>query len=64
MEESETQKKLGIYFAGINIVSIIIGAITTVSTGLKEGLIAFTALLIILTVLVQSYASKKLQRSN
>lgn len=63
MEESETQKKLGIYFAAINIASIIAGTIITVSIGLKEGLIGFTASLIILTILVQSYAGKKLEDS-
>ena len=62
METDETQRRLGLYFAGINVASILIATATGLFTGLKEALIAFIASIIILTILVQSYAKRKLEK--
>ncbi|MFB6115929.1 MAG: hypothetical protein ABEK10_00300 [Candidatus Nanosalina sp.] len=64
MDLDSTQKKLGIYFAAVNIISIIIAVATTVSIGLKAGLTAFLSSLIILTVIVQGYGSRQLEKSD
>lgn len=63
MDKQSIQKRLGIYFAGINVISLAVAALTTVLTGLREGLIAFFASIIILTVLIQGYAQRKLEEN-
>lgn len=62
MDKETIQARLGIYFAGINVISFAVAAVTTALTGLKEGLIAFFASVIITTVLVQSYAQRQLEQ--
>lgn len=63
MELDEAQRKLGIYFAAVNLISIIAATATTILAGLKEGLIVFLISVIVLTVLVQSYGSRKLEKA-
>lgn len=60
MDTDKTQRKLGLYFAGINVASIIIAAVTGFFTGIKGGLIAFIVSIIILTIIIQGYAQRRL----
>ncbi len=61
MDADKTERKLGLYFAGINIASIIIAGVTGFLTDIKGGLIAFIASIIVLTIIIQGYAQRKLE---
>lgn len=58
MDKAKAQKRLGYFFAAINVTSIIIGALIGYLIGLKEGITALMASLIVLTILTQSYGHR------
>ena len=64
MDEKTVQTRLGIYFAGINVVSLVLGGLTGFLVNLKAGIAAFLVSLILATVVVQGYAGRKLENSN
>lgn len=61
MEKEKAQKRLGYFFAGINVASIAVGSIIAYIVGLKEGITALIASLIVLTILAQSYGHRALE---
>lgn len=61
MEEEKAQKRLGYFFAGINVISITVGILISYIIGLKEGITALIGSLIILTILAQSYGHRVLK---
>jgi len=61
MEKEKAQKRLGYFFAGINVASIVVGTIIAYFIGLKEGITALIASLIILTIIAQSYGHRVLE---
>ncbi len=61
MEKEKAQKRLGYFFAGINVASIAVGSTVVYIVGLKEGIIALIASLIVLTILAQSYGHRVLE---
>ena len=61
MEKEKAHKRLGYFFAAINVASIIIGILVAYILGVKEGITALIASLIVLTVLAQSYGHRALE---
>lgn len=61
MNEKTLQTRLGIYFAGINVVSLVLGGLTGFLVNVKAGIAAFLVSLIFTTVMVQGYARRKLE---
>lgn len=61
MNEKTLQTRLGIYFAGINVVSLVLGGLTGFLVNVKAGIAAFLISLILTTIIVQGYARRKLE---
>lgn len=61
MKKEKAQRKLGYFFAGINVTSIVIGALIAYYIGLKEGVTALIGSLILLTIIAQGYGHRLLE---
>jgi ABC-type Fe3+-siderophore transport system permease subunit len=64
MNKEDAQIKLGIYFAAVNLGSILLASLVLIKFGIIAGVISFIGLVTIMSYLIQQRARKQLEKEN